>query len=80
MTLRFGGRKRVHAVIEVRLSRVGEIVEAEVPAELGDCAVEGVCSDSRKVQKGDLFFALSGENFDAGRVCGARGGDKRLER
>ena len=51
-------------MIKVRLSRVGEIIGAEVPAELAGAAVEGVCTDSRKVQKGELFFALSGEHFD----------------
>ena len=51
-------------MIEIRLSRVGEIIGAEVPAGLAERAVEGVSTDSRQIEKGDLFFALKGENFD----------------
>jgi UDP-N-acetylmuramoyl-tripeptide--D-alanyl-D-alanine ligase len=27
--------------------------------------IRGVCTDSRRVQQGDVFFALAGERFDA---------------
>ena len=27
--------------------------------------ISGVCTDSRRVQTGDVFFALTGERFDA---------------
>src|SRR5688572_18105817 len=30
----------------------------------GRAVFGGVCTDSRKVQKGDLFVALKGDNFD----------------
>ncbi len=58
-------------MIEFSLARVGEIVGAAVPVlptsrdrDGLDCVVERVCTDSRQIKKGDLFFALSGENFD----------------
>ena len=36
-----------------------------------DCMVESVCTDSRKLQPGCLFIALSGENFDGHEYTGA---------
>lgn len=36
----------------------------------GEARVARVSTDSRRVQPGDLFFALSGENFDAHRFVG----------
>ncbi|MEG1436289.1 MAG: Mur ligase domain-containing protein [Oscillospiraceae bacterium] len=30
----------------------------------GDAQINSVCIDSRKVQKGCLFIAIKGENFD----------------
>ncbi len=35
-----------------------------------DLSVERVCTDSRKVQKGDIFVALSGDNFDGNQFVG----------
>ena len=36
-----------------------------------NCMVESVCTDSRKLQPGCLFIALSGENFDGHEYTGA---------
>ena len=36
-------------------------VELELPKELQDIAIHGLSSDSRYAEKGDLFFALQGE-------------------
>ena len=45
--------------------RLGEIVDfAEADAALADRAVAGVAFDSRKVQPGDVFFALAGTKDD----------------
>ncbi|QFU74978.1 UDP-N-acetylmuramoyl-tripeptide--D-alanyl-D-alanine ligase [Halioglobus maricola] len=30
----------------------------------GDCRIDSVCTDSRELKTGDLFVALSGDNFD----------------
>ena len=35
------------------------------------CASNGVQTDSRKVQKGEIFFALRGDNFDGNRYAAA---------
>ncbi len=32
---------------------------------VGDAKIEGICTDSRTVQAGDLFIALTGEKYDA---------------
>ena len=29
----------------------------------------GICTDSRKVKEGDIFFALKGENFDGNKYA-----------
>lgn len=36
----------------------------------GDVLVERICTDSRKVAPGDLFVALSGDNFDGNQFVG----------
>ncbi len=59
-----------YRVIEFRLGRVGEVVEAEVPAGAADRVIQRVCTDSRQIEKGDLFFALSGEHFDGHEFVG----------
>mgnify|MGYP005844858977 CR=1 FL=1 len=46
--------------------KLAEIIEADSSC-FGDdlsAAVERVCIDSRSVQRGDVFFAICGENFD----------------
>lgn len=34
-----------------------------------DCAAEGVCTDSRTIEPGNLFIALIGDNFDGHNFC-----------
>ena len=52
-------------MIKLSLSRIAEIIAADIPPDLAQLTVSRVCTDSRQVQPGDLFFALAGESFDA---------------
>jgi UDP-N-acetylmuramoyl-tripeptide--D-alanyl-D-alanine ligase len=46
------------------LDEVKERIGAKVHAEMIPAAVTGVCTDSRLIKEGDLFFAIPGEKFD----------------
>ena len=52
-------------MIELTLGRVGQIISSRCPQEFVQRSVSRVCTDSRQLQPGDLFFALTGQNFDA---------------
>ncbi|MBO5693235.1 MAG: UDP-N-acetylmuramoyl-tripeptide--D-alanyl-D-alanine ligase, partial [Tidjanibacter sp.] len=47
------------------------MIEQEIVERLYDifCSSEGVQTDSRKVQKGQMFFALKGGNFDGNKYA-----------
>jgi UDP-N-acetylmuramoyl-tripeptide--D-alanyl-D-alanine ligase len=47
------------------------MIKGEIVERLYDlfCASSGVQTDSRKVQKGEMFFALRGDNFDGNRYA-----------
>ena len=47
----------------MNLSKVAEILNAEYVGE--DVLVNGVSTDTRTLEGGELFIALRGENFDA---------------
>jgi len=47
------------------LKFVADACQGELLAGSPESVVNRVCTDSRQVQAGDLFFALSGEKFDA---------------
>ena len=49
---------------ERSLKYVAEACGAEIRQGTADTMVKNVCTDSRKVKPGDLFFAIKGENFD----------------
>jgi UDP-N-acetylmuramoyl-tripeptide--D-alanyl-D-alanine ligase len=46
------------------LSKITAWADGDLTAGDGNLIASGVCTDSRKIQKGDLFIALRGENFD----------------
>ncbi|MGH7975069.1 MAG: Mur ligase domain-containing protein, partial [Limisphaerales bacterium] len=46
------------------LKFVAEACDAEIRRGATDAVVKNVCTDSRKAQPGDLFFAIRGEKFD----------------
>lgn len=48
-----------------QLSALVPVLNAQLLGD--DLAVQRVCTDSRSVQQGDLFVALSGDNFDGHR-------------
>jgi len=51
--------------VETRsLKFVAEACAARVERGSGATAIQRVCTDSRQVQAGDLFFAIKGERFD----------------
>jgi UDP-N-acetylmuramoyl-tripeptide--D-alanyl-D-alanine ligase len=51
-------------VDERSLKFVAEACGAEIRRGAADTTFKNVCTDSRKVKPGDLFFAIKGENFD----------------
>jgi UDP-N-acetylmuramoyl-tripeptide--D-alanyl-D-alanine ligase len=51
-------------VEERSLKFVAEACAAEIRRGAGKTLVKNVCTDSRKAQPGDLFFAIRGEKFD----------------
>ncbi len=44
---------------------VAEACGAEIRRGAADAVVKNICTDSRRVKPGDLFFAIKGENFDS---------------
>jgi UDP-N-acetylmuramoyl-tripeptide--D-alanyl-D-alanine ligase len=53
-------------MLDYPLELIARVLEARCPrGALADRTVRRVCTDSRQVQPGDLFFALKGEKFDA---------------
>jgi UDP-N-acetylmuramoyl-tripeptide--D-alanyl-D-alanine ligase len=51
--------------VEARfLKFVADACNAELRRGSADALVKNVCTDSRKAQAGDLFFAIKGEHFD----------------
>jgi len=62
--------------LPLSLQQIAQILGCDLPA-VADCAANGTAIDSRKVKKGDLFIALSGQQVDghqfisAARAAGA---------
>jgi UDP-N-acetylmuramoyl-tripeptide--D-alanyl-D-alanine ligase len=51
-------------MLPLRLANIADWTKGRLHNAQGDETVTGVCTDSRKVQRGDLFVALKGERFD----------------
>ncbi|GBF34459.1 UDP-N-acetylmuramoylalanyl-D-glutamyl-2,6-diaminopimelate--D-alanyl-D-alanine ligase [Desulfocucumis palustris] len=51
-------------MLPLSLDNIAGVIGAEVRGGNGTGLVAAVSTDSRKLNKGELFFALSGENFD----------------
>jgi UDP-N-acetylmuramoyl-tripeptide--D-alanyl-D-alanine ligase len=43
---------------------MAEACAAELKRGSGEMSIQGICTDSRRAQTGDLFFAIRGERFD----------------
>jgi UDP-N-acetylmuramoyl-tripeptide--D-alanyl-D-alanine ligase len=57
--------QRSTIVVETRsLKFVAEACAAELKRGSGELSLQGICTDSRRVRAGDLFFAIAGERFD----------------
>lgn len=52
-------------MMQLKLSEVCSCLNADLPSAFGDVDIVGVSTDTRTLNKGDLFFALTGENHDA---------------
>ena len=50
-------------MIKISSKKLAEIVNSS--SKVIECEIENICTDSRKVQPGDLFIAVKGEKFDA---------------
>lgn len=50
--------------MEFSLAQIQSVTNAQLSGAQGDVRVKGWSIDSRTVERGDLFFALSGENFN----------------
>ncbi|KGG12982.1 MULTISPECIES: UDP-N-acetylmuramoyl-L-alanyl-D-glutamate--2,6-diaminopimelate ligase [Prochlorococcus] len=46
-----------------------QAVKIEIPPNLEDPFISGISSDSRNINKGDLFVGIPGENVDGGCYC-----------
>jgi UDP-N-acetylmuramoyl-tripeptide--D-alanyl-D-alanine ligase len=51
-------------MLPLRLADIADWTKGRLHNAQGDETVTGVCPDSRKVRRGDLFVALKGERFD----------------
>jgi len=46
------------------LKNIANILNGKLDEKFDHLIISDVCTDTRKIKKGDLFFALSGESFD----------------
>ena len=53
---------------KLSLKRIAEAIGADYSGE--DILISGVCTDTRKIETGSLFVAISGERFDAHNFIG----------
>lgn len=54
-------------MIKMQLHQIATLLSARLVGK--DVRIQGVSTDSRQVQAGQLFIALSGENFDGADFC-----------
>ncbi len=59
-------------MIDYPVELIARVLDARLrrPGGSSDQVVRRICTDTRQVQPGDLFFALSGERFDAHQFVG----------
>ena len=57
--------------IELVAARVAEVVEGRLASGRADVAFSGVTTDSRRVERGQLFIALRGDRFDGAAFAAA---------
>ena len=57
--------------MEFSLAEVCAALDASIPSVSGETRVTGWSIDSRTLSRGDLFFAIKGENFDGHRFVDA---------
>lgn len=75
--------------MEIKLKELAFIVGGTLKTEGANPLIKGVSTDSRTIKQGEVFFALSGRNFDGhnfvrdaflkGAVCAVVNGDRKLK-
>lgn len=57
--------RQASEIVETRpLHFIAQACAGKIISGTGDLSVPRICTDSRRIQPGDLFLALAGENFD----------------
>lgn len=51
-------------MIPLTLNEILQAIRGRPLNGLGPCSIAGVCTDSRRIQPGEAFFAIRGERFD----------------
>ena len=54
----------------MKIKEILQYLQVEEIIGSDDVQITGLCTDSRRVKEGDLFFCYGGENFDSHEVAG----------
>ena len=53
----------------IKATELCQVTEGSAICPYDDFFIKGISTDTRKIKKGDVFFALRGENFDGHNFC-----------
>ena len=51
-------------ILDLNLNEIIKAVDGEILVQNNDGAFNKISTDTRKIEEGNLFFALKGENFN----------------
>jgi len=54
--------------LNIKLINLSEIINAKILKGKPDIIVNSFCFNTKKIQKGEIFFALRGKNIDANNL------------